>query len=65
MARPKKKDSTIPFSGLGLKPEEDDKFIKLLEQEGYHARQLLRGLVRHWMEHVENGGTGLPKFRTK
>jgi hypothetical protein len=65
MARQKKKGSKLSYSGLGMKPEEDEKFIKLLEQEGYTGRQLLRGMARQWMEYIENGGSGLIKYRTK
>jgi hypothetical protein len=65
MSRPRKKGSKIPYSGLGLKPEEDAKLLKLLEKEGYTGRQLMRGLLRQWMEYIDNGGSGLIKYRIK
>lgn len=65
MARKKKKGSKNSFSGLGMKTEEDERFIKLLEKEGYTARQLLRGMARQWMDFIEAGGSGLIKYRVK
>lgn len=49
------KNSSYPFSGIGLKPEEDQRLIKMLEEHDLSARQLLRALIRQWME---QGGRG-------
>lgn len=65
MARPRKKGSKLSHSGIGMKPEEDLRFIRLLEQEGYTTRQLFRGMARQWMDYIENGGSGLIKYRIK
>lgn len=56
MARIRDKKSKIPFSGLNLKPEEDQIFIKLLEDKGLTCKQLLRALVRQW---IKEGGSGV------
>jgi hypothetical protein len=65
MARPRKKGSKNRFAGLGLKPEEEEKLKLLLNQEGYSCRQLMKGMARQWMEFIENGGSGLIKYRIK
>jgi hypothetical protein len=62
MARPRKKNSKYPLGGLGLKPEEDDRLIELLDTHDISIRQLCRALVRQWM--VE-GGEGVLKYYSK
>lgn len=54
MSRPRKKGSKIPFSGLNLKPEEDEQLRVMLEEHGLSMKQVLRALVRQWMK--EGGG---------
>lgn len=56
MARPNTKGSS--FRGLGLRPKEQEKFINLLTDADLSAGQLIRGLVRVWMD---NGGGPIPK----
>jgi hypothetical protein len=56
MARPRSKNSTYPLGGLGLKPEEDQKLFKLVEQYDISVKQLCRALVRQW---IANGGNGI------
>lgn len=49
MGRPRSKGSTFPLGGLGLKPEEDKKLFKLVEEHDISIKQLCRALVRQWM----------------
>lgn len=65
MSRLRKKGSKVPFAGLGLKPEEEEKLKKMLQDEGYSCRQLMKGMVRQWMIFIDQGGSGLIKYRTK
>lgn len=62
MARPRNKKSKLPFSGLNLKPEEDEQLIKLLEEKDISARALIRSLLRQWMK---EGGNGILKYSIK
>lgn len=56
------KNSNYPFSGLGLKPEEDDKLKEMLANHDLSARQLLRALVRQWMD---MGGCGVLTYKNE
>ncbi len=53
MARLRKKNSEYPFGGIGLKPEEEDEYKKLLADVGLSSKQVVRSLVRSW---IRNGG---------
>ena len=54
MARKRKKNSTYPFSGLGLEKEEEEKLIKLLKIKDSSATRLKRALVRQWIKDNEH-----------
>lgn len=60
--RTRSKNSTYPFAGLNLKPEEDEKLQELLDRHDLSAKQLLRALVRQWMEH---GGAGVLQYENQ
>lgn len=49
----KDKKSKFPFGGIGLKPEEEDEYKKLLGEVGLSSKQVVRSLVRSW---IKNGG---------
>jgi hypothetical protein len=55
----KKKSS---FSGLNLKPEEDERLINLLIEKDIKYKQLVRALIRQW---VAEGGEGVLKYSKK
>ena len=62
MARKRDPKSNNPFSGLGLKPEEDKKLTELLEQKDLSYKQVVRALIRQWMA---EGGEGVLKYSKK
>jgi antitoxin component of RelBE/YafQ-DinJ toxin-antitoxin module len=62
MSRPREKGSKTSFANLGLKPEEDKEFQRVLDETGLSARQVIRALVRQW---VKEGGHGVLKYSTK
>lgn len=62
MARPRAKNSKTPVGGIGLKKEEDDILLKLVEKHDISVAQLVRALVREW---IANGGEGVLKYSKK
>lgn len=48
--RPRAKNSTNSFSGWGLEPEEDQKVIEALTEKDISAKQLVRALLRQWLD---------------
>lgn len=50
MARIKSKNSKLSFNGWGLSLDEDVRVKELLTQKDITANQLIRTLVRRWME---------------
>jgi len=61
MARPRKKGSTNTYGGMGMKPEEDEKLVKMLEDKGITLKQLQRALVRQWMS---EDGPGMLSYKS-
>lgn len=63
MKKPNKKDGRkYPLAGLGLKPEEDEQLLKLLEEKDLSVKQICRALLRQWMA---EGGQGVLKYSKK
>lgn len=60
--RPRKKNSKRSYGNLNLKPEEDAKLIPLLEENDISLKQLVRALVREW---INEGGHGVLKYSKK
>lgn len=56
MSRPREKESKSSFSNYGLKPEEDEKLIEMLEEKDLTARRLVRALLRQWIREGGDGG---------
>jgi len=52
MARKRSKNSKTSFAGLGLRPEEDKKLIRLLAEHDSSASRLVRTLIRQWMSRM-------------
>ncbi len=61
MPRPKK-NKKISFNGYGLKPEEDEELINLLNEKDMSAAMVVRALLREWMK---SGGSGVLRYSTK
>jgi hypothetical protein len=48
--KPRAKNSTLSYSGWGLTPEEDKQVIAALEEKDISAKQLVRALVKQWLD---------------
>lgn len=46
------------FSGLGLKPSEDKILISILKEKQISFKQVLRVLVRSWIEEIKKEKNG-------
>lgn len=54
MARPRKPTSQLSYGGYGLDLEEDKRLIRLLQDNDYTAKQLVRYLLRKWIKAKES-----------